>query len=46
MRGLVQAGIMRASADEIQATATNILVVATFWLNYSSVRGERDGVDA
>ncbi len=42
MRGLVQAGIMRASADEIQATATNILVIATFWLNYSSVRGERD----
>jgi AcrR family transcriptional regulator len=42
MRGLVQAGVMRASADEIQATATNILVIATFWLNYSGVRGERD----
>ena len=33
---------MRASADEIQATATNILVIATFWLNYSAVRGEKD----
>jgi AcrR family transcriptional regulator len=42
MRGLVQAGVMRASPDEIQATATNILVIATFWLNYSGVRGERD----
>ena len=42
MRGLVKAGVMRASADEIQATATNILVIATFWLNYSAVRGERD----
>jgi AcrR family transcriptional regulator len=42
MRGLVQAGVMRASAAEIQATAVNILVIATFWLNYSGVRGERD----
>jgi AcrR family transcriptional regulator len=42
MRGLVQAGVMRASAAEIHATAVNILVIATFWLNYSGVRGERD----
>jgi AcrR family transcriptional regulator len=46
MRGLVQAGVMRASAAEIQATATNILVIATFWLNYSGVRGERDEQEA
>ena len=46
MRGLVQGGVMRASADEIQATATNILVIATFWLNYSAVRGERDEQEA
>ncbi len=42
MRGLVRAGAMRASATEIEATATNILVLATFWLNYAAVRGDRD----
>ena len=46
MRGLVQAGVMRASAGEIQATANNILVIATFWLNFSAVRGERDEQEA
>ncbi|HET6604163.1 MAG TPA: TetR/AcrR family transcriptional regulator [Xanthomonadaceae bacterium] len=46
MRALVRAGVMRASADELQATATNILVVATFWLNFSSVRGDRDESEA
>ena len=46
LRGLVAAGIMRASADEVQALATNILVIATFWLNYSSVRGEKDEQEA
>jgi len=42
MRGLTQAGVMRASADELDAAATNILVLSTFWLNYASVRGEKD----
>ena len=42
MRGMVRAGAMRASAAEIEGTATNILVLATFWLNYASVRGDRD----
>ena len=42
MRGLVQAGVMRASADELDAAATNILVIATFWLNYASARGDKD----
>lgn len=42
MRGLGQAGVMRASAAELAATATNVLVVSTFWLNYSSARGDRD----
>ena len=32
MRGLVQAGVMRASPAEIEATASNILLIATFWL--------------
>lgn len=42
MRGLVRGGIMRATADELEATATNILLVATFWLNYAAATGERD----
>ena len=46
MRGLVQAGVMRASATEIDSAATNILVLATFWLNYSSVRGDKDEHEA
>jgi AcrR family transcriptional regulator len=46
MRGLTQAGVMRASNDEITATANNILVIATFWLNFSAVRGERDEQEA
>jgi hypothetical protein len=46
MRGLVQAGVMRASATEVEATATNILVIATFWMNYASVRGDKDENEA
>lgn len=46
MRGLVRAGVMRASAAEIEATATNILLIATFWLNYAGARGERDEHEA
>jgi AcrR family transcriptional regulator len=42
MRGLTQGGVMRASATELDAAATNILVIATFWLNYAAVRGEKD----
>lgn len=42
MRGLLQAGIMRASRAELDAAATNILVIATFWLNYAAARGEHD----
>ena len=42
MRGLSQADVIRASATEIDAAATNILVLATFWLNYADVRGDRD----
>ncbi len=42
MRALCQAGVMRASADELDAASTNVLVLSTFWLNYSSARGDRD----
>ena len=42
MRGLSQAGVMRASAAELDAAATNVLVIATFWMNYASARGDKD----
>ncbi len=42
MRGLTMAGVMRASADELDAAATNVLVLSTFWLNYAAVRGDKD----
>jgi AcrR family transcriptional regulator len=37
--GLNRAEVMRASRQEIEATATNILLVSTFWMNYNQVRG-------
>ncbi len=40
--GLAQTGAMRASAQERSGVATNVLVVATFWLNYAAARGEKD----
>ncbi|HRN61098.1 MAG TPA: TetR/AcrR family transcriptional regulator [Luteimonas sp.] len=42
MRGLSQADVIRAAPAEIDAAATNLLVLATFWLNYAAVRGDRD----
>jgi AcrR family transcriptional regulator len=39
--GLVAAGAMRASADEMRTLARNVLVVATYWLNFQSLRGRR-----
>lgn len=42
MRGLSQAGIMRASRAELDAAATNVLVIATFWMNYAAARGDKD----
>lgn len=42
IRGLAQAGILRASVAEMEALATNILVLATFWLNYAAARGDQD----
>jgi len=41
LRGLAAAGVLRATADEIRATAENILLVATFWLNFNIVRNAR-----
>ncbi len=39
LKGLAKAEILRASDDEILATSENVLLVATFWLNYNVVRG-------
>ncbi len=41
MRGLTAAGVMRASADEIRATAENIVLVVAFWFNFDAVRHGR-----
>jgi AcrR family transcriptional regulator len=42
MKGLNESGAMRASAAEIEGLSTNVLVLATFWLNYAGIRGEKD----
>ncbi len=42
---LVDAGIMRASREEIEALAINISLTMTFWLNFQSIRGKRWGSD-
>jgi len=41
LKGLAEAEILRATADEIRATAENVLLVATFWLPYHAVRGAK-----
>lgn len=46
IRGLSQAGILRASPAEMDGLATNLLVLATFWLNYASARGDQDEAKA
>ena len=38
LKGLTEAGVVRASRDEILATANNITLVATFWLSFSAVK--------
>jgi AcrR family transcriptional regulator len=39
---LVQARAMRATREEIRALARNVVVVATYWLNFQSLQGRRD----
>ena len=39
LQGLVRAEVMRATRAEVDATAQNILLVTTFWMNYNVVRG-------
>lgn len=43
--GMVAAGEMRASAAELKALATNIVVVATYWLSFEFVREPRKPLD-
>jgi AcrR family transcriptional regulator len=40
--GLVRARAMRATPAQIRSLARNVLVVATYWLNFQSLRGSRD----
>jgi AcrR family transcriptional regulator len=46
MRGLVRAGVMRASEGEIQPVAENVLLVATFWLSFNAVRSVKTDGEA
>jgi AcrR family transcriptional regulator len=45
-RGLVAARLMRASPAEIHSLALNVLVVATYWLNFRALRAGRDATDS
>ncbi|KRG71083.1 TetR/AcrR family transcriptional regulator [Pseudoxanthomonas dokdonensis] len=40
--GLQQTGAMQASAAERAATASNLVMISTFWLNHAAARGEND----
>jgi AcrR family transcriptional regulator len=39
---LARAGAMTARPEEIRALARNVVIVATYWLNFQAVRGRRD----
>lgn len=39
--GLVAAGTLRASGDELRALATNMAVIATYWLSFEYARDPR-----
>lgn len=41
LKGLATAGILRATPDEIRASAENVLLLTTFWLNFNAVRNSR-----
>ena len=43
--GLVDVGIMHANSEEIRALASNIAVVATYWINFENIRNERQRVN-
>ncbi len=37
-KGLVEAGVMCATTEEVEALAHNIAVIATYWLNFQCIR--------
>lgn len=43
--GLARAGLLEANAGEMRALALNVLVVATYWLNFQAVRGGHESGD-
>jgi AcrR family transcriptional regulator len=38
--GLVQTKVIQATTEEIQALATNVAVIATYWINFHNIRGD------
>ena len=40
LEGLVQTKVIQATTEEIQALATNITVIATYWINFHNIRGD------
>lgn len=46
MRGLVRAGAMRATDAEIRGLAESVLLVATFWQSFDSVRNAKADAQA
>ncbi len=46
MRGLVEAKILIASKDQMQAAAENVVLATTFWLNYYNVRSGKEPTPA
>jgi AcrR family transcriptional regulator len=45
-RNLVAAGAMRAAPEEIRALGRSVIVVATYWLNFQSIRRRREDLSA
>ena len=45
-RNLVASGAMRAAPEEIRALGRSVIVVATYWLNFQSIRRRREDLSA
>ena len=45
-KGLVGAGVMTATTEDIAALSRNIAVVATYWLNFQRIRATACGNDS
>ena len=40
LEGLVQTKVIQATTEEIQALATNVAVIATYWINFYNIRSD------